>query len=364
MNNAKAQLSIQLNKGPAIVSHELSDNLIAKLEAILANYSHHAITKNVVVADIIIQQTTLLPQSVPESGMQMLALYGFWVCSDNTNTKIYFFHNKRIVLIVNFTKKIEINVIKNSHFAKKLNYVLNFCIYISYIKLQTPLMHGFAMAKNKNAILLFGLRGVGKTQLNLIMQKSGWQFISDDKFILDSNIIHRYQETVLIRDHHYANLPWLRKLIKNPEPEYKITLRKLIRKILHQVLPEKLLPNEDRLFNKGKKISIHEFFPGTPAKNSIAPNAIILISKGEKLNIQQINRDKAINQIVLLQRLANSEFLSLENFLQLYSVIAYDNLKNHLEKNLPDVIFYHITLPETYKLSQLPEEISQCLQSV
>ena len=60
------------------------------------------------------------------------------------------------------------------------------------------LLHGAVFRREEMGLVLFGQRGIGKTQLALNLLRKGWKYVADDKFLLEDGVAHSYQQSLLL----------------------------------------------------------------------------------------------------------------------------------------------------------------------
>lgn len=363
-----SELHLKVAQGPYIAGFDLPHLLVTQLKKRFTTMLTQAVKAGAELPDITLKSRHELLDHPSHAARQMVALYGFWLSidmtTDNQVVQVYFFRKSRAVIRLSFTEQLQIEFIGHEKNFGRLNTVLMFCLQL-WFKQQGQLMtHGSAFGKNDRAFILFGQRGIGKTQLSLQLLHQDWCYCADDKFILHQGQINRIQNNLLLRDYHFAALPWLTGLIPPQKKSFfGPSARAMVRHGVHRLVNEKWLPNEDRLLNKGRQYAVTQLFPDLPVIDQTRPDTLVILSYGSHFHSRQISKEQAIAQIVLLQQLANAEFNPLEDFLVLNKAIKPFTLSDILTRQLPDIPCILLTVPVDTDAEQLSRELTQCLLS-
>lgn len=363
MAKTRRQISVQLTRGPSIAGIDLPQPIVDFLKQKLSDFSIAETHENLSQVDILLQAADKLLEKVPASGKQMVALYGFWVTQQKKLTTVYFFWKGKAIVSITFAEQIVIQFINHKKMLGFLNKALMFCLRVAFNRQDKLVIHGAAFSKGEQSFLLLGPRGIGKTKISLSLLKNNWNYIADDKFILQEGTVTRLQNKLLLRDYHFTAHAWLASRVNNIEKWlYWSGVRKFLRTVIQHIVPEKLLPNEDRLLNKGVQCSVDQLFPLQTSVNCIQPNAIILLDSGSALTCQQISQGEMITKFEILQKLADAEFNALENFLVLKNAIKPFISKNTLSKHFPDALYFEQAVPTKIKSATLCKRIIERLQ--
>ncbi len=357
------ELHFKIANGPYVACSGLPNSVINSLKQRYKTLATSHVSPAPNQADIVIKTTEQLLFQIPAAASQMAALYGFWLTKNEQTVQVYFFSKGvAVVRICFFDSQYVIEFIPRRKVQGRVNTALMFCLQLR-LKQQDKLMtHGAAFSTAKQSFLLFGQRGIGKTQMSLQLLHQGWSYTGDDKFILHNGSARRTQNSLLLRDYHLAALSWLPALLpKQKKPLLGPNSKALLRDWIKSIVPERMLPNEDRLFNKGRQYTVEQLFPHLPVVDKISPNAVIILSYGDNISCHPISRAQAISQITLLQQLANAEFNPLEDFLLLNQAIKPWSMTDTLDRHFPDVPCLSLCVPTNIPIETLCKEIAKCL---
>lgn len=351
------------------ISREISERLQKRISQFEVQWQLAPEKRN---ADIVIKQVHELWPVVPGQAIQMDALYGFWVTVKNNIATLVLFHKGKAIISVSFSESITINFststsLKHAKLVGKLYIVLLYCLRVCLQSKSSMLIHGSAFTQTReiesqSTFLLLGQRGIRKTMLSLTLMRRGWQYIADDKFVLEKRKAYRYQRNLLIRDHHFEQLPWLQSHIPHADKYLRNKRwRKLFRKILYRFVPKKLLPNEDRLLNKGINCPVAEIFPELISQQGYESQQVFILKNGEEFSVQEIDKSSAIRDIQLLQRMANSEFNDMDDQLSFtHCPYVFTVDEDELAKHLPDKQYFLISIPYGMSVEAICDEIILC----
>lgn len=351
------------------ISVEILDLLKRRMSNICVNWCPGSCFQD---ANITLEQVANLETEFPGQARQMDALYGFWVTIRNAKPTLLVFHKGHTIISISFGNNIRIEFqatqrIKLSKLVGKLYCLLLYCIRVSLQSSGHLLIHGAAFSTSlpnhkQRALLILGQRGIRKTMLSLTLMRRGWDYLADDKFILEQRKAVQYQQSILIRDHHFEQLPWLSQVVSNaPEFLKYRQWRKFFRKIAYRIIPKKLLPNEDRLFNSGINCLLSELFPNQLSQQISAPPQVFILKNGERFEIQKISKSEALRDIWLLQRMANAEFNDIDDQLSLSQCqqVITPTIED-LSKHFPEQQYFRFFIPSSMSVDAIYEEIVQC----
>jgi hypothetical protein len=362
-------LTIEIAKRVTLASTGLRPELAHSLRSRLANLSCREVSLAPgQVADIYLVESSELMPEISSSARQMLALYGFHVQYRDHVLRAFFYFKGRPIVCLHVPRALDeplrIEFVMGKKTLGRVHTCLMYALLLAFQRRGRALLHGAVFRREEMGLVLFGQRGIGKTQLALNLLRKGWQYVADDKFLLENGVAHSYQQSLLLRDHHFQALPWLRD-VANYDLRAART-RALLRRVAHQYVPEKFLPNEDRLFNKGKQYNVERLFSEAHICDQVTVTQVMILVGGHELHAEQLDPAQALETISLLQELANDEFSRLTQFLSLFFLEdASDDyrdvtLRKVLARNLPDLPFMRITVPEDCPSEALCEKIQAC----
>jgi hypothetical protein len=201
-----------------------------------------------------------------------------------------------------------------------------------------PVVHASCVSIDNSAFLFSGRSGSGKTTLALNLAARGFGFLGDDFSILHNSQVLGFLSPLNIFKYNLAPIIEKRLGIKGKallslrSLLYKVTLGYV--KIFMKMNPKDILPNS--ITSRAKLDSV-----------------FILMPKGE-FKVESISKDKAIEHLVINQKLDNPYFLK---YISEYSYIFPESrlgtywvrYRENLERNLAeDVAFYKVEVPQKY----------------
>ena len=315
--------------------------------------------------DILLLQLQEFP-TLTSSAYQLNSLYGFWLTEYQNQQAVVFNYRGEPDIIVIFSDTIKIFYNKRLKVSSKLYGILLFCFNLVLQKKNGLLFHGAAAKDENNCILLTGHRGAKKTIFLLAMLRNGWDYLSDDKFILHDTNAYLFQTFIPILNHHFDSLPWLAEIIQNNEKfRRKAKLRKIVRNSAQRDLPSYLFPSIERfLYDPSLIIEVNKLFPTCKLIPSAKPSVVIVLSIGPQFKFESTSKNEIIDEMLAIQMLAFHKFSSLAYLFPLYNKSYKYDLKNILDRNLIDPKFLKLTIPDDYSFDRVHNDIKQCLKQV
>lgn len=316
------------------------------------------------VVDIRLKAVRQLWQDLPGRAYQMDALYGFWATEKDGCPVLVFLRRGVAVVSISFGEDIVIEFVEGSKVAGTLFIAILYCVRICLQSQDCLLVHGAAYARDNRGFMVLGPRGIRKTALSLEMLHRGWHYIADDKFILRERRLYRYQREMLLRDHHFEQLPWLAGWVPSSKQYLRFSnLRKRVRAIARRFLHRKLLPNEDRLLNRGMQCAVGDLFPGQVDGECSSCSAVFLLRTSESFAVESTDTDQALPDVQALQRLANDEFNAMDDMLSLLCkqrvfVPGNADYRRHFPEG---ACCYSVGVPDAMGVQALAEELCSSL---
>jgi hypothetical protein len=141
--------------------------------------------------------------------------------------------------------------------------------------------------------------------------------------------------------------------------------REKARNYMTRKVPGYLHPTVERFFpDLSITVYINELFPTSRLIQSTKPSKLFVLLAGPQLRLENIQKDKIINEIITIQRLFFHKFRQLEYLLSLYNKSFSYDIKKILDKNLTDQMFFKFTVPDDLDISHVCQEVINCLNQV
>ena len=293
------------------------------------------------------------------------SLFGFYLTEYQGQDALVFNYKGKPDVIVSFSETINLFYLNRPNVCRKIYAILLFCIDLSLNKKDGLLLHGAVVKNEKHCLVLMGHRGTKKTMLLLTMLRDGWDFLSDDKFILFNSTAYLFQPTVPLRGHHFDSLPWLTEIVSDKQKIMKWSAAKrglayLSRRYVHK----HLLPAMDKFLNPSLVISADILSPTCKIISSATPSIFIAIIMGNAFKLKNISKGDIIEKMTLIQRMSFYEFGQAEYMLHLYKKNLKYDIKNIIESNLCCNHFFVLTIPDDFDINQTYQELRKCIKQV
>lgn len=296
---------------------------------------------------------------------------GFWISEYKGSPAIVFIYRGEPDIVVTLDEFMTIHVPDRAGCAGKVYGVLLVCINLYLFTLNAMLFYGAAAQKGEQTILLTGPSGSKKSMLLLSMLNQGWDYISDDKFILINGRACLFQTVLHILDHHFGTLPWLVDLLPD-----KVRLRrwaglkKSLRTFCRKYLPSYLLPAVKRFYETMVLVEVDTIFKECEVISSAKPTVIVLLGRGKELRTDLLSRAEALAEMVFIQELMFEEFSGLLKNLAHFTyrgkpgsgIRKYDYAAV-VDSNLHDQVFIKLTMPEQVDIKQVFGKLLSSLPS-
>ena len=270
---------------------------------------------------------------------QFLFYYEDWLVynlklDDETNFQINVFYSDQKFSIIEvllriLLKRKTISEIESERFIFMTRMIFHFPIfYILTNKYNCLLLHASTVAKINKAYIFFGLDGIGKSTLAFYMQKHGYEILSDNFSIIDSNYIYPMSESSRLSD---TSLDYLN--MNKTKIRKKIFERNLIK------------------------------VPSCEQKN-IKISGIIIQTIDKNIKIKKINTEMFMKYLLLMNDIL-PEFIDYNFFKSITNIIDSNDetFNNHesIYKIIDSHNIYILTKNDINNLDQIRTIIEECI---
>ena len=239
------------------------------------------------------------------------------------------------------------------------------CIQLALQKKNGMLFHGSVMNKTDKTILLMGPGGIGKSILVLNMLKEGWNYLSEDKFILLNGKAHIFRDYIPLTDYHFDIFPWLYAMKSLDKKALRqAVFRKRFKKLAENYLPVQILQHLKYLYNPPVFTDVADICPDCKIIQTAEPSTALILLPGDEFSVAEVRKEEIIGKIKTIQW---SAFPMLEDVLRHLSLYGYESrhdIDNIIEDSLSVRKFYAVTIPYAENPDNVYKDFKKCLSQV
>ncbi|MBI5195720.1 MAG: hypothetical protein HZA10_05325 [Nitrospirae bacterium] len=288
----------------------------------------------------------------------------FWINKHEGNFFIVFGSIKKPDILIKLSEKMELFYTPKKGCAWRIFDCLVLCIQLALQKKGGMLFHGSVMNQADKAVLLIGPGGIGKSILVLNLLKEGWNYLSEDKFILFDGKAYIFRDYIPLTDYHFDIFPWLygmRSLDKNTLRH--TAFRKRFKKLAESYLPSSVLQHLKYLYNPPMFTDVADICPDCKIIHTAEPSTALILIPGAEFSFAEAGKEEIIGKIKAIQWSAFPMFEDVLRLLSLYGYESRHDIDNIIEKSLSVRRFYAVTIP-----NESPDNIyrnfKKCLSQV
>jgi hypothetical protein len=287
----------------------------------------------------------------------------FWIKEHKAETFIIFGYRGTVDIAICLSNPIRLYYTPRSGCAGKLYGCLLFCIQIVLHKKQGLMFKGAALTSGSTNVILAGLSGSGKTTLILQMLKEGWDFLSNDFFILFNQKARLLRRDICVNQYHCLIYPWLAKgKTINRKLTRWVWFRKRIQSFAKKNIPSYALPRMQKIYNPILCMDVKDFFPDCNIIHLAEPTICIVLKYGSDFEFINVNKSEIIQDMSTIQSSTSFEFETIGRLLRFYGYKDYIETEKLLENNLRNECqFYKLIIPYTRDVTLLNQYFKQCL---
>lgn len=290
----------------------------------------------------------------------------FWLKKREDKIFIVFTYREKADIVVCLSDPIELFYKPRAGCSGSLWDCLFLCIQIALYRKSGLIVKGATLSLGDIAVTLSGLSGSGKTILLLKMLNEGWDFLSNDHFILFNKKAYIFRRDICISYHHYQIYPWLAKQnLINKKLKRWGWLYKRFQKVTENHIPSYILHSTrlKKLYNPIFCQDLKDFFPNCKIIHSTEPKIWIALASGSEFEFTKVTKTEIIQDICSIQILTFDLFERIGQLLSLYGYGSYFETNKLVEANLKeDQKFYRVRVPYNSDVNWLYSNFIQCLK--
>lgn len=259
-----------------------------------------------------------------------------------------------------FGESLQVRYVPRRKIAKKLAGAALYVLHLALMRRSTPMMHGAVLVRDSNGLVLTGLRGACKTMALLTLMQRGWDFLSDDRFLLHEAGAHMVLDSIPLRPHHYFALPWLADL-PGPVGAHAPRARSLAKRanfcIRH--LPRYLIPAVEGYCEEALVVSPGDIVPGCRSVEEAPIRTLVMLVPGHSGH-REVPLEESLEPLSVILEMAFHPYLRMERELSVRGVCLRPKTTDVLRENLKGVRIMHLGVPEGGSIEALAGEIETC----
>lgn len=283
-------------------------------------------------------------------------------------TSVYFFNRKKLDYIIVFDLQVQFYYIPTKTIHKRIDSIINFCIAVPLAKKNSFISYGSVLVKQDRCLLLLGAPMTGKTMTSLSLLSNGWDFISDNKYLLSDGQAFLWENTIALRPKfHLKQFPALQNNEPlSPNVGRKFKFKSWLIEHAYRYLPRQLLPllDEYAAFRQYHKVQIDRIFPQVRLIERAKITDVLLLSHGEKLKVQPCRLDQCIDEVTVIQKMLIRDLSEFTDLLFLSNKQLSIDARKILANNLSGARFHRMTTTLTANRKQVNSELKQYLESL
>ena len=315
-------------------------------------------------ADVVVQPISL-EHSLMSNIAELTPHHNKIFLNIENKTVVYFFYRNKIDYIIVFDQQIKFFYLPSKNIHKRIDSIINFCLDLQLAKKDSLICYGAVLVKQDRCLLLVGSPMTGKTMTALSLLSNGWDFVSDNKFILSKGRAYLCEDTIAMRPHfHFKHFPSLQNNTPSfPKVEMKFKIKSLLVKKAYQYMPRQLLPllDEFAAFRQYHKVPVNVVFPKAKSVDSAKITDVLVVSQGKETRSDHSCLEDCIRDMAVIQNMLIRDLSLFEDLLFLTNNALTIEVKNILSCNLDTAKFHRVTKTIGADIKQVTALLNQFL---
>jgi hypothetical protein len=297
------------------------------------------------VVDVTVEPMAKRPQSGTVH-RRFNALLGYAICFYQGEPAVALLRHGQPDIMVQLADTIRVYYRPRRGIEHRLYGVVLLAIYLAARLKGRLVLHGAVVEREGRGLLIAGHRGSGKTPLLLTFLQHGWNYVTDDKFLLDGNQACSLEPLVAISDHHYQVIPWLERQLPGSAGERLFSqLAGPVRSLVTNWAPRRLQPPLQRRLAPVRLTPVQTLVPGCKLSPGVTLNSGFILLCGERMKILPESPETAAAQLQSIYDLMHLEASAMEQLLLLYPGRTLPPVHEVISQFVADVPFAALTLP-------------------
>lgn len=291
------------------------------------------------------------------------ALHGFGIFDVGGKAAVGFTYKGTVDVLVVPTDPVKVLYRPRKDISRQLDGPLLFAMQLCLRRKDALMAHGSVVIKDERALLIAGHQGTRKTQLTLTFLNHGWDYLSDDKFLLHRGEAYLLESYLYLKDHH-LEIPSLTGPLADQRPRRATgQTRAWLRSLAFQYLPGRIPWSLLRRLDPARQCDVAELAPGAAVHMTGRLSHGFMLLNGRDLEVEPIAHKELVAHLAAINRLLFRDALSMEAMLGLYTPIATDSVDEVLPRNLVDMPAHRVSIADNTPLNSVYERLLMCCEA-
>lgn len=245
--------------------------------------------------------------------------------------------------------------------AGKLSALVQYALQCALLRREAAMFHGAALVREGQCLVLTGLQGARKTLVMLHLLREGWNFLADDRFLLQGGTAHLYSGSIPLRPHHLAALPWLETQGETMAAfAPKARRMRAVARWCERHIPSYLVPRLEKYYNAPVSARPDELFPGCKSVDA-APVSDVVMLVGDREGHRERTLQDALEDLAIILDVEFHDYLRMELEMRVRGVNIRPCTRPALETGLAGVRIHEVGVPADRTPGDTAREVLECI---
>ncbi|MBU1003136.1 MAG: hypothetical protein KKE73_11525 [Proteobacteria bacterium] len=342
----------------AVDSHDAPVAVARELEARLGRFATHPTERRNAEIDLAPMEAGGMPGLAPD---HLQAQRGFTLTAvDGAPAAVLPYRGGADIVLLP-GDPVRIRYAPRHGVAGKLSALVQYCLQCALLRREAAMFHGAALVRDGRCLVLTGLQGARKTLVMLTLLRQGWNFLADDRFLLQAGRAHMFHDAIPLMPHHFAALPWLDGL-GGPAGAFASRARHMraVARWCDRHVPSYLGPRLAKFHNAPLMVRPDELFPGCKAVAE-APLSDIVLLVGGTAGSRTRTLPESLESLSIILDVEFQSYLRLELEFKVRGVTLRPPTAPVLGQGLEGVRIVELGVPEAVSAEETAQEVLRCI---
>lgn len=289
----------------------------------------------------------------------------YWVDEDRGEPVLVFRHRDRASLVVRLGPAVVLEYEERPAIAKRVVDCLFTALQVALSRRGDLFFKGAVTLHEEACAAMVGTGGAGKTSLLLRLLHDGWNYLSDDTFLLIGGTACGLRRYIAYWDHHVRTMPEIFRPARLEDP-LRLRSRRALRSLLARSLPVDALGVRKlrRLYDPVHRVQPEQLFPRIRVVASAVPSAWILLRPGNEARLSPLPTPVAVDRALAAELLFFPRLESIGHQLEVMGLGTDFDLRPAIEQALYGRETWELTLPRGEEAGRTYERVRGDLVSM